>query len=110
MNSKDQTLLEEAYSKVNEADLTNEAEPTAPAKGGALMLHVWEDVLVDYTSGMAFAIASSKQEAALLAMNNDPRFKYDLDDDNVKELLKEEVSYSVHPINKPYGNHVYGGG
>ena len=112
MKDKDIQLLEEAYGKVNEAnsDWANEAEPKAPVKGGPLMLHVWEDVLADYTGGMAFAIASSKEEAALLAMNNDSRFKYDLDDGSVKELLRTEEGYSVHPLNKPYGNHVFGGG
>ena len=112
MKNKDTQLLEEAYGKVNEAnsDWANGAEPKAPAKGGQLMLHVWEDVLADWTSGMAFAIASSKEEAALLAMNNDPRFKYDSDDDWVQELLNAQEGYSVHPLNKPYGNHMTGGG
>ena len=96
---------------VNEAnsDWANEAEPKAPAKGGPLMLHVWEDVLADYTSGMAFAIASSKEEAALLAMNNDPRFKYDLNDEHVQELINAKEGYSVHSLSKPYGNYVFGG-
>ena len=112
MKNKDTQLLEEAYTKINEAnsDWANEAEPKAPVAGGPLMLHVWEDVLADYTSGMAFAIASSKEEAALLAMNNDPRFKYDSDDDWVQELVNAESGYSVHPLNKPYGNHMTGGG
>jgi hypothetical protein len=69
---------------------------------------VWEDVLTDYTSGMAFAIASSKEEAALLAMNTESRFKRDMDDDLVQELINTDCS--VHPLNKPYGNHVFGGG
>lgn len=112
MKNKDTQLLEEAYVKVNEAnsDWANEAEPKAPVKGGPLMLHVWEGVLTDYTDGMAFAIASSKEEAAMYAMNNDPDFKRDLDDDRVQELLNTQEGYSVHPLNKPYGNHVFGGG
>ena len=112
MKSKNQQLLEEAYQKVTEAnsDWAKEAEPKAPAKGGPLMLHVWEDVLADWTGGMAFAIAGSKEEAAMLAMNNDPRFPTEADDEHVQELINTEEGYSVHPLNKPYGNHVFGGG
>lgn len=79
-------------------------------KKGQLMLHVWENVLTDYTSGMAFAIASSKQEAAILAISGG--FGWDVDENNehVKELLStEEPDYKVYPINKPYGNSVTGG-
>jgi hypothetical protein len=109
--NNNQRLLEEAYQKVSEANSSwgDDAVPKAPAKG-TLMLHVWEDVLADYTSGMAFAIAGSKEEAALLAMNNDPRFQFDEEDSMVQELLNATEGYSVHPLNKPYGNHVTGGG
>ena len=95
MKSKDQLLFEKAYQQVMEAnsDWANEAEPKAPTKGGSLMLYVWEDVLTDYTSGMAFAIASSKEEAALLAMNTESRFKRGMDDDLVQELLIQIAVY-----------------
>lgn len=105
MKSEDQQLFEKAYQQIMEA---NKAKKVA-AKG-PLMLHVWEEVLTDYTSGMAFAIARSKEEAAMLAMNNDPHFPREDDDMGVVELINTKEGYSVHPLNKPYGNHVYGGG
>lgn len=80
------------------------------SKKGQLMLHVWENVLEDYTSGMAFAIASSKLEAAILAIKGGFGWDVDENDEHVKQLLAtEEPDYTVHPINKPYGNSIIGG-
>jgi len=81
------------------------------SKRGQLMLHVWENVLADWTSGMAFAIASSKLEAAKLAIKGGFGWDVDEDDEHVKELLAtEEPDYKVFSVNKPYGNSITGGG
>jgi hypothetical protein len=72
-----------------------------------LKLFVWEGVLTDWTSGMAFAIARTKEEAANLAikgLRNDEMFcEYSL-----AELL--ESPCSEFKLNKPIGAHVHGGG
>jgi hypothetical protein len=68
-----------------------------------LKLYIWEYVFQDYTSGLAFAIASNKQEAAKLALGKDAWMDW-----KVKEL--EDTEPKILPLNKPYGNYRNGGG
>lgn len=68
-----------------------------------LKLYVWENVFQDYTNGIAFAIASNKQEAIKLALGKEV-----LMDWMVEEL--EETKPEILPLDKPYGNYVNGGG
>lgn len=65
-----------------------------------LMLYVWEGVLTDYTSGMAFAIAESKEEAAKIAAHGTDYVE--------RELLSSDCE--VNELTEKFGTHVYGGG
>lgn len=67
-----------------------------------LKLFVWEGVFVDYTSGIAVALASSKEEAI-------ETFKsLDLSESSIEEL--ENTEPKVHKVTTPYATYVYGGG
>ena len=64
-----------------------------------MKLYLWHNVLTDYTSGMAFAVAASVEEArGLLAGTN----AYWGDD-----LAREP---EVHELTEPFCDYVYGGG
>lgn len=52
-----------------------------------LKLFVWKDVLKDYTSGIAFAIAETEQEARELLLKQDEA----LSRDSVFNISKPEV-------------------
>ena len=65
-----------------------------------LALYVWNDVLKDYTPGMAVAIAASKGEAAVVAAGASHTV--------LEELLAADCD--VIPLNKPWGTYIHGGG
>lgn len=94
--------LTEAYLKV----VNEEATPTGPFK-----LYVWEDVFTDYTSGLAFGIGRSKEEAAHAAaknLNTEEVDSYDIEEGKVKTLL--DSPHKEFSLNAPIGAYVYGGG
>ena len=62
-------------------------------------LFVWENVLSDYTSGMAFAVAPD-YETALKLINKKRGYDLCLPLDNCTKI----------PLTKNYGNYIYGGG
>jgi hypothetical protein len=76
-----------------------------------LKLFVWEDVFADYTSGCAFAIAETKEQASELAgvglwgwhppLNHYPH-------SSVFELMSTDCK--EHPLDRPFGFAIYGGG
>lgn len=67
-------------------------------KNGELNLYVWKDVMRDYSTGMAFAIAYSYEEAVALAIG----------EDTYKEEHLVPSKCEKIPI-KPYGASIYGG-
>lgn len=72
-----------------------------------LKLYVWEDVLCDYTCGMAFAIAHNREEAGLLATKH--LFGPDHKTDHVCYDLYNKVP-DEYDLDTPIGFAVYGGG
>ena len=71
-----------------------------------LKLFVWENVFWDYTPGLCFAIAKSRQEAIDLICSLDhPTFIYNMDD---LETKKPAV-YEINTI-QPLAYAVFGGG
>jgi hypothetical protein len=62
-----------------------------------LKLYVWEDVLCDYTTGVAFALAGSPEEARELIF---------------KKLGYKDEDLCISPrcVEKEEGFYVYGGG
>lgn len=78
-----------------------------------LKLYVWENVLEDYTSGIAFAIAPSKDEALRLIAKtlgiNPPKTI------GFEEWLSDhpdfnDTNLTVHPLGKKVAYAIYGGG
>ena len=73
-------------------------EPELSGQRPALKLYVWTNVLCDYTCGVAFALASSVEEA--------------------RQLVSESLGYEVADFDRDpdvitdaaYGKSVYGGG
>jgi hypothetical protein len=81
-----------------------------------MRLYVWNNVFTDYTDGMAFAIGTSLEEAAIAAckeLNTYDIKEYDLNDlendrGRVRELLDSPVQ--VFDLNSPIGSLCFGGG
>jgi hypothetical protein len=63
-------------------------------------LYIWHDVLTDYTSGMAVALARNVEEARGLLAASGAYWGTD-------DLAKEP---EVHPVNEPFCDYVRGGG
>lgn len=65
-----------------------------------MKLYLWRDVLCDYTCGMAFAIASSANEARGMLVASEAYF-------GSGDLAKEP---EVHELTEPFCAYVHGGG
>ena len=74
-----------------------------------LKLFVWEDVLTDYTDGVMFALAKSKEEAIALILNKAkecPRMRV-----NVVPWMEEELELNKPKVyENPVGFFLLGGG
>jgi len=71
-----------------------------------LKLFVWEDVLADYTPGIAFAIAETKEEAIELIIQ-----KHQLDSTYFpSDFYKELREYEPDIYECKAGFYLYGGG
>lgn len=64
-----------------------------------MRLYLWRDVLCDYTPGMAFGVASSKENAIEIISDHDYVRR---------ELLEKEPE--VYELGTPVGAYVEGGG
>ena len=62
-------------------------------------LYVWENVLKDHTYGMAFAVATSREEAVAVIAQGNHTVAAELD----------SVAPEVHPVTEAHGSYVYGG-
>lgn len=69
----------------------------------AMKLYVWEDVLCDYTCGLAFAIAPDLASAIKAAANGDSWVESQLRGEKPKV-------YKVDGRKTPIGRYIYGGG
>ena len=67
-----------------------------------LKLYVWDNVLCDYTGGVAFALASSPEEAKELLM------KSGLHEHQWQDLKLDGQDYEA--FDEPVASYVYGGG
>jgi len=64
-----------------------------------LKLYVWEDVLTDYTSGIAFALAESVEQAREVIQQK-----------GLPEFRMQELDSGPVIIDQPEGFYLYGGG
>lgn len=63
-----------------------------------LKLYVWEDALVDYTSGVMFALARNAKEARKMLLEKDD------------VIPKEDLRVKPKVYKKPFALAVWGGG
>lgn len=78
-----------------------------------LKLYVWENVLEDYTSGIAFAIAPSKDEALrliakILGINPPKTISFEKWLSNHGDF--NDTNLTVHQLNKTVAYAIFGGG
>lgn len=72
-------------------------------EAGGLQLYVWQGFGTDYTDGLAFAIASSEEEAKQLVLEYVDLNSDVFGDDEWGEL-------TVHDLSTPIAGAVFGGG
>jgi len=70
-----------------------------------LKLFVWKDVLTDYTSGIAFALAENVDEARKLILE-----KYEKEQSYVSDMLVSDLNTEPLIIENKEGFYVWGGG
>lgn len=81
-----------------------------------MKLYIWHDVYTDYTSGIAFAIASSEEEAIDMicqAWEREIPSLKKVPIEKRRESEKRELSkgtLEIRPLSSPYGDFVCGGG
>lgn len=77
-------------------------------------LYVWEGILADYTAGLAFAIANSKEEAIDVLVQNNIE-KYHNPCNYNAEIMRRELSqnppkiYNLTLLSEPIAFYVEGG-
>lgn len=87
-------------------------DPSMPAEEHTLHFYLWDDVqaLADYSSGMAFAIAASKQDAINLIMES--HFGTDVHPNLAEDFNRLFNELHMNPpkiMDKPFGYTVRGG-
>lgn len=102
-NRETGTFLSDEEEKTWE-DLFDEGLAVAIAEDGdPWKLYIWDEVLCDYTCGMAFAIARTVEEA--IKATGVPEYNRDLYNSEPRVINLPGLSLS-----EPIGEHCYGGG
>jgi hypothetical protein len=70
-----------------------------------MKLFVWKDVLTDYKSGIAFALAENVDEARKLILE-----KYEKEQSYVSDMLVSDLNTEPLIIENKEGFYVWGGG
>jgi GH35 family endo-1,4-beta-xylanase len=70
-----------------------------------MKLFVWKDVLTDYTSGIAFALAENADEARKLILD-----KYEKEQSYISDKLVSDLKAEPLVIDSKEGFYVLGGG
>ena len=70
-----------------------------------MKLFVWKEVLIDYTSGIAFALAENVEDA-----RKQIAAKYEKEEGYVSSELKKDLFDEPIIIEKPEGFYIWGGG
>lgn len=107
MEAAIKTILKEGQA-VKKSNSNKNSSKKIVKEAGGLKLYVWQGFCVDYTDGLAFAIASSEEEAKKLVLEyigleDNPETGYKFDDDDWGNL-------TVHDLSTPIAGAVCGGG
>lgn len=70
-----------------------------------LKLFIWKNVLTDYTSGIAFALAENAEEARKIIFA-----KFEKEEQYLSDTLKADLSDEPEMIDTKGGFYVWGGG
>jgi hypothetical protein len=70
-----------------------------------LKLFIWKDVLTDYTSGIAFALAENVEEARKIIFA-----KFEKEEQYLSNSLKADLSDKPEMIDTKDGFYIWGGG
>jgi hypothetical protein len=70
-----------------------------------LKLFIWKDVLTDYTSGIAFALAVNVEEARKIIFA-----KYEKEEQYLSQTLKADLANEPEIVDTKKGFYVWGGG
>ena len=70
-----------------------------------LKLFIWEDVLADYTSGIAFALAETTEEAREIIFA-----KAMTEDGYISSTLKSDLASKPKVVDNKEGFYIWGGG
>lgn len=70
-----------------------------------LKLFVWEDVLTDYTSGIAFALAENVEEARKIIFD-----RFEKEESYLSDTLKSDLASEPKVIDNKEGFYIWGGG
>ena len=70
-----------------------------------LKLFIWKDVLTDYTSGIAFALAENVEEARKIIFA-----KFEEEEQYLSDTLKADLSDEPEIVDTKDGFYVWGGG
>jgi hypothetical protein len=70
-----------------------------------MKLFVWNDVLTDYTSGIAFALAENVDEARKLILE-----KYEKEQSYISDMLVSDLNAEPLIIENKEGFYIWGGG
>lgn len=70
-----------------------------------MKLFVWTDVLTDYTSGIAFALAENADEARKLILE-----KYEKEQSYISDMLVSDLNAEPLVVESKEGFYVWGGG
>jgi len=70
-----------------------------------MKLFVWNDVLIVYTSGIAFALAENVDEARKLILD-----KYEKEQSHISDMLVSDLNSEPLIIENKEGFYVWGGG
>ncbi len=70
-----------------------------------LKLFIWKNVLTDYTSGIAFALAENAEEARKTIFA-----KFEKKEQYLSDILKSDLSDEPEIIDSKDGFYVWGGG
>jgi len=70
-----------------------------------MKLFVWKNVLTDYTSGIAFALAENADEARKLIID-----KYEKEESYISDKLVSDLNAEPLVVDSKEGFYVWGGG
>ena len=103
--SQQRELLLAYEDYLNEYHTKEDSQLFKKKKMKDLKLFIWKDVLTDYTSGIAFALAENAEEARKIIFA-----KFEKEEQYLSDTLKADLSDEPEMVDSKDGFYVWGGG